>query len=216
MKTIMKTKLSILTCLFLLLTVNLSAQDESEWGVKGGINFSNYYSDEIDDQNMRIGYNLGLFFKAQVLDFLAIQPEVLYSTRGATTKYDNFITGEAEFTQQLNYLEVPVLGVLNLSDNLNIHAGPYAAYLMQASVENKADNSSFNFIEDLDESDFNRLDYGIAVGAGLEFDILRFGARYNLGLSEIGDVNNDANVAISNAFNDTKNSNLSLYVGLSF
>ncbi len=212
----MKIKVSIVTSLFLMLTVGVNAQEESEWGVKGGVNFSNFYSDQIDDQNMRVGYNLGLFFKAQVVDFLAIQPEVLYTTKGATTKYDNFFTGDAEFTQQLNYIEVPVLAVLNLNDNINIHAGPYAAYLINASIENEADNSNFNFVEELNESDFNRLDYGLAVGAGFEFDILRFGARYNLGLSEIGDVDNNSNIAISNAFNETKNGNLSLYLGMSF
>tara|TARA_R110002049_G_scaffold171016_3_gene337612 strand:+ start:5428 stop:6078 length:651 start_codon:yes stop_codon:yes gene_type:complete len=216
MKTKTLTNAIILTTLLLFFIPKVNAQSENEWGVKGGLNFSNFYNDEIDDQDMRVGYNFGLFFKAQIVDFLAIQPEVLYSTKGATTKYNNFLTGDAEFTQKLNYIEVPVLAVLNLTDNLNIHAGPYAAYLMNASIENEAENSTFDFVDELDESDFNRLDYGLAVGAGLEFDVIRFGARYNLGLSEIGDVEEDGNTAISNAFNETKNANFSLYVGLSF
>lgn len=209
-------RIILLPLLLILLSINASAQNDSEWGLKGGVNFSNFYNDEVDDQDLRIGFNAGLFFKAQLVDFLAIQPEVLYTTRGATTKYDNFLTGEAEFSQRLNYIEVPVMAVLNITDNLNIQVGPYAAYLLNASIDNETENATFDFTEGLDESDFNRLDYGLAVGAGFEFDIFRFGARYNYGLSEIGDLENGGNSLISNAFNETKNSNFSLYVGLSF
>lgn len=209
-------KLAAIVIVLLLTTPLLKAQDDSKWGVKGGLNFSNFYSDEIDDQDLRIGYQGGLFFKAQLLEFLAIQPEVLYTTRGATTKYDNFITGEADFTQKLDYIQIPVLAVVNLTDNLNIHAGPYAAYLLNAEVSNDAENQNFNFVEGLNESDFERLDYGLSAGVGLEFDLINFGARYDIGLNEIGDVNESGNTVISNAFNDTKNANFSLYFGLTF
>lgn len=197
------------------------AQDEndSEFGIKGGLNFSNFYSDEVDDQNLRIGYNAGLFFKAALTEHFAIQPEVLYTTKGATTKYDNFFTGEAEFTQKFNYLEVPVLAVLNLTDNFNIHGGPYVAYMIKAELENNADNDDFDAVESLNEADFERLDYGIAVGVGFEFDILRFGARYNYGLREIGKdqtLNVGGFPVPTSSFSDFKNSQASLFVGLSF
>jgi hypothetical protein len=38
------------------------------------------------------------------------------------------MNGTAQF--KLNYIEVPLLLVVNLTQNLNIHAGPYAAYLI--------------------------------------------------------------------------------------
>jgi len=196
------------------------AQDgESEFGIKGGVNFSNFYSNEVDDQNLRIGYNAGLFFKAAITDFFALQPEVLFTTKGATTKYDNFLTGEAEFSQHLNYIEVPLLAVVNLGESFNVHAGPYVAYLLKAQVENKTSNGNADFVEDLNEADYERLDYGIAVGAGFEFDVIRFGARYDYGLRQIG---KDQNFNVfgapfnSASFSDLKNSSASLYIGLSF
>jgi len=213
-------KKSILT--FALLAfgyTGLRAQSEnSEVGLKGGANFSNFYSNEVDDQDLRIGIQGGLFFKAAITDFLAIQPEILYTQKGSTIKYDNFLTGNAEFTSKLNYVELPIMGVLNITDNLNIHAGPYFAYLVNVNIDNKAENSAFDFAEDLNEDDFNRLDYGVGVGVGFEFEVLRFGARYNYGMAEVGKEQSfslDGSEVTSDQFKDLKNSTFSLYIGLS-
>jgi len=198
--------------------LGLQAQSEnSEVGIKGGANFSNFYSNEVDDQDLRIGLQGGLFFKAALTDFLAIQPEILYSQKGSTIKYDNFLTGNAEFTTNLNYIELPVMGVSNITDNFNVHAGPYFAYLMAVNIENKAENSAFDFAEDLNEGDFNRLDYGVGVGVGFEFELLRFGARYNYGMAEVGKEQSfsfDGSEVTSDQFKKLKNSTLSLYIGL--
>ncbi len=37
---------------------------ESKAGIKGGLNFSNFYSDEVDDQNIRLSLPGGVYFKA--------------------------------------------------------------------------------------------------------------------------------------------------------
>jgi len=149
----------------------------------------------------------------------ALQPEVLYTTKGATTKYENFFTGEAEFSQNLNYLEVPLLAVINLGDNFNIHAGPYVAYLLKADVENQSSNDDFDFVESMNEADYERLDYGLALGLGFEFDVIRFGARYDYGLRKVGkdqDFETSTSSFNSSSLSDLKNSTASLYIGLSF
>lgn len=198
----------------------VKAQSEnSEVGIKGSVNFSNLYSDQVDDQDLRVGIQGGLFFKAGLTDFLAIQPELLFSQKGSTIKYDNFITGNAEFTTKLNYIEVPVLGVLNITENLNVHAGPYFAYLVNVGVENNAEDDSFNFVEDFNEDDFNRVDYGVCLGAALEFDVLRFGARFDYGLAEVGKEQSfslDGSDFTSDQFKDLKNATLSVYLGIGF
>lgn len=209
--------------ILLMLSCNIShinaQSDNSEVGIKGSVNFSNLYSDQVDDQDLRVGIQGGLFFKAALTDFLAIQPELLFSQKGSTIKYDNFLTGNAEFTTKLNYVEVPILGVLNLTENLNVHAGPYFAYLVNVGVENNAEADAFNFVEEFNEDDFNRVDYGVCLGAGLEFDILRFGARFNYGLAEVGKEQSfsfDGSDVTSDQFKDLKNATLSVYLGVNF
>lgn len=214
-----KMKQLLLSSLFTFLITAASAQNNAEVGIKGGLNLSNIINDEITDQNMRVGYHAGLFFKAPLTSFLAIQPEVLYTTKGTTAEYSNFLTGTGEFTQELNYLETPVLAVLNLSDAINIHAGPYFAYLLNAQVENKSANSDFNFTEGLNEDDFERLDYGLSAGVGFESDVIRIGARYNYGMREIGkeqDFSLNGSNLTSNSFKSSRNSAFSIYFGLSF
>lgn len=218
MKTIKKAVAFIVfTSIF---TINSFAQEEnSEVGLKGGINFSNFYSDEVDDQNMRTSFQAGMYFKAALNHFLAIQPEVLYSRKGSTTQYDNFLTGNGEFSNNLDYLEVPVLGVLNLTEEINVHAGPYFAYLLNAEIQNESENSDFNFVEQLNEEDFERIDYGVAVGLAFEFETIRLGARYNYGLAEIGKSHGftlNGSEQQSDQFKNLRNSTFSLYLGLGF
>ena len=219
MKTRTKTIFAVAALFFTTAFTNSATAQDSEVGIKGGANFSNFFNDEVDDQNLRIGFQGGLFFKAALTDFFAIQPELLYTQKGATTTYDNFFTGEGEFTQKLNYIELPVLAVINLGENLNIHAGPYVAYLMGASVENEAENDDFNFVEDLNEGDYERLDFGLAVGVGFEFEVLRFGVRYDYGLKNVGkdqDFSFDGSDISSDILKNSKNSTASIYLGIGF
>ncbi|MCB0803000.1 MAG: PorT family protein [Flavobacteriales bacterium] len=214
----LKKAIALITIIGSLIPLSIKAQ-ESKVGVKGGLNFSNFYNKEVDDQDIRTGIQAGLFFKAALTDFVSIQPELIYTNKGSTTKYDNFITGEGDFSQKLDYIELPVLLLVNLNENLNIHAGPYFAYLLKASIDNKSENSNFNFVEDLNEGDFERVDYGLSVGVGFEFEVLNFGLRYDYGLKEIGKdqrFTTNGSEYSSNAFKNSRNSTFSVYLGLGF
>src|SRR5687768_6079357 len=56
-------------------------------GVKGGLNLTNLYVDDVEDENMKVGFNLGLFAKLPVTSGFSIQPEVLYSVKGSKLTY---------------------------------------------------------------------------------------------------------------------------------
>ena len=90
---------------------------------------------------------------------------------------------------------------------------------MNASVANKSANADYNFVEGLDEDDFQRFDYGLSAGLGFEFDVIRFGARYDYGLKNIGKEQRFTlreSEVISDSFKDSKNAAFSLYLGLTF
>jgi len=214
-------KIAMVGALMLGLVQTSNAQDNMtstsntnvKFGVKGGINFSNMYTDDVDDENVLTGFNLGLYAKVPLASIISIQPELNFTTKGSQLTYNNaFASGKAKF--RMNYIELPVLAVFNVTKNLNIHAGPYLAYLVDSNVKNDSDVNSFDFENNLDNDDFNRFDAGLAVGLGLDFDMLNFGARYNYGLTTVG---KDTNFNGTNyTFPDGKNSVLSFYVGLSF
>ncbi len=181
-------------------------------GVKGGVNLTNLYVDDVEDENMKVGFNLGLFAKLPVTQGLSIQPELLYSVKGSKVTYDLGVLGSNEYRFNLNYVEVPVLAVINLAKNFNLHAGGYAAYLAQANIKREEDDGPNDQIADLNEDNFNRFDYGLVGGLGIDISAVTIGARYNYGLREVGKADNFGSQALKNS----KNSAISLYIGFGF
>ncbi|WP_269227566.1 porin family protein [Flavobacterium eburneipallidum] len=211
----MKNRIKILAAIaltglsFTAVEAQTNSGTDAQFGIKGGLNLSNIYTDDVDDNNVLPSFNAGFYATLPITSFIAIQPEVLYSRKGSELTYDNaFVSGKAKFN--LNYVEVPVLVKVNLTKNLNIHAGPYFAYLIDANIKNESSGGTFDFEENYDNDDFNKFDAGISGGIGLDFDSIGIGARYNYGLTTIG---KERTVGGSTyTVPDGKNSSLSLYV----
>ena len=205
---------------FLLLGAGqVKAQDANpgpKFGVKGGINFSQLYVDqpEAEDENIKVGVNLGVFAKVPITSFLAIQPELLYTSVGSKITYGRSTIanvfgiepGEVRFN--LNYIQLPVALAVNIGP-LNVHAGPYLAYLASANIKDlEASDLSSNTIQELDRDDFNTFDYGAVIGVGFDVGNLTLGARYNYGLREVGKEDLAGGLT-----NDSKNSAAAIYIG---
>ncbi|MBF4463652.1 porin family protein [Flavobacterium sp. LC2016-12] len=208
----MKMQSNFLCALTLFMTASfgmLQAQEEkvtTEFGVKGGFNMSNLYQSEADDNNVIYGFNAGLYATLPISDFIAIQPEILYTTKGAELDYNNaFVEGNAKF--KLNYIEVPLLVRVNITKNFNVHAGGYASYLVSSKVTGDGD---INFDEAIDTDDLNKFDAGLSAGVGVDFNPISVGLRYNYGLTTVGKERTVAGTTYT--FPDAKNSNLTLYL----
>ncbi|CAA9280963.1 MAG: hypothetical protein AVDCRST_MAG56-3729 [uncultured Cytophagales bacterium] len=212
-----------LVALVLLAAAPANAQNDNpgpSFGVKGGLNLANLFVDEdnIQDKNWKVGYHVGLFVKAPLSNMLSIQPEILYSTAGAKVTYGGsdlaqvlgITPGEVRFN--LNYVQVPVMFMVNLGA-FNVHAGPYASYLLSANVKNLQNNDPLNpsTALELNESDFQRLDYGLAGGIGFDLKNAKLGLRYNYGLQRIGDGGVAGRIA-----GDARNAVAQVYVGFGF
>lgn len=190
-----------------------------KFGIKGGLNASQFYVDQpnVEDENMKIGFNFGIFTKVPITSFLALQTEALYTNVGSKVTYggsdlENLFgieSGEVRFN--LNYIQVPIALAVNLGP-LNIHAGPYVSYLLSANVRDwNASELSGTTVEELQTSDFNRMDYGVVVGVGFDVQQFTIGARYNHGLREVG----NSGIA-GNLTNNSKNSVGQIYIGIGF
>src|SRR6187551_2088357 len=70
-------------------------------GIKGGLNASNLYIDNVNDQNAHLGFNVGLYGQIFSTSKFAIQPELLYSTKGSSAQYGGAIN--QQITYNLNY-----------------------------------------------------------------------------------------------------------------
>lgn len=83
---------------------------ETRFGVKGGLNLTTFAGGNYWDAKSLVGFHVGGFAEIKVIERLAIQPEVLFSTQGA--KLDDL-----DVNSKLNYINVPVLAKFLLQNN---------------------------------------------------------------------------------------------------
>ena len=200
-------KLYIIALLMLLMASAAKAQT----GFTVGANISNLYVDDVDDENAKVGLNIGIYNRIKITNFLGIQHEFLYAQKGAALQYDNFLSGSGTYKYNLNYIKMPVMLSANLG-KLNLHAGPYVGFLAGVKIKDVDGDGSIISIQELDRDDFNTLDYGGVAGLGYDFDGGILGVRYNYGFREIGKSGSFAGEATSEA----KNSALTVYIGFHF
>lgn len=200
---------SIVAILFITLLAGSVNAQEFKAGIKGGFNLTNLYADEVDDENLRPGFNAGLFLQSPIDDFIGFQTELVYTTAGNKSSYDLVgFNGDVDFN--LNYLQVPFLVVLKFADILEFHAGAYAAYLLNANLEVTGDAS---FSEELDRDNLKNWDFGVATGLGVNVGKAQIGARLNLGLVQIADDNENIKGAITREIlGDSRNIGGQIYV----
>ncbi|MHA4806704.1 porin family protein [Flavitalea flava] len=183
-----------------------------KFGIKGGLNLTNLYVDNASDEHLKAGFNAGVYAKLPVTKGVSIQPELLYSQKGAKENYNNFIEGSGEYKFNLGYVELPVVAVFNIAKNFNLHAGGYAAYLVSANVKDVSNDGSINGAADLKADNFKRFDFGLVGGLSVDVQNFTIGARYNYGLSNIGKSGSLSGDLTKNS----KNAGVSVFVGFAF
>lgn len=187
----------------LLLCYTTSTAQNARGGIKGGLNLSTLYIEDVEDENVRPGFHLGIYTQLMVTESFAIQPELNFSTKGSRAQYDNFVfQGENKFN--LSYIDIPVLATFKLGNDADIHVGPYFGYLVGVSTSTEGDFGSA--YQELDRDDYQDWDYGLAAGIALNFQPMSVGVRYNYGLNKIADSGNaqdqigDAKNAVGQVF----------------
>lgn len=196
-----------------LFTAAATAQ-ESLSGIKAGINLATITGDTDADKALKAGLSLGVFTKLPITDMFAIQPELLYNSKGVKYSYNN-ILAQGESKVKLHYIELPIKLLFEVTDDFDIQFGPYLSYLVQAKVDTDAEILGFYDIDNEDELDrdnFNGFDYGLVGGISFNFEPLLIGVNYSLGLIAIAKDDKPAENFVGNG----KNSVLQLYLGIKF
>lgn len=176
------------------------AQSAFDIGVRGGVTQATFYGDDVASNDFRPGFTGGLFLTYQVNEAFSIQPEVLYSLRGAKNHFNEAGSlNDVRVSQDV--IEIPVL--FKLSAPLSpitprIYAGPSLGFITNTSVDGV----------DADDA-FNDVDFGGVLGGEIAYQIgagplseVALDGRYNLGFVDLGDVENFEDVQNS-AFTGT-------------
>lgn len=202
---------NIVAIVLLISTTQLTfSQEKNDFkiGIKAGVNFSNINADNTSENKTLVGANFGVFAKFPITSSFAIQPEMYFTTKGSELTYQSvFVDGTAQF--DLNYIEIPVLAVLKITNKFNVQVGPYASYLVSANVKNVSD-VNYNFENNIDSGDFTKFDTGVAAGIEFEGKSFSLGVRYNFGLITVGE--EKTYFGTNYVFPDGKNSVLNVYI----
>lgn len=149
---------------------------EVKFGAKAGVNVATLTGKSADDAKSLSSFHVGAVAELGLSDKFAIQPELVYSIQGASQD----ISG-SNFKNELSYLNVPIMAKYFVAEGFSVELGPQIGFLMSAKV--KANGNSLDVKEN-----FKGIDFGLGLGAGYRLDNgLNFGARYNIGLSNIAD-----------------------------
>ena len=168
-----------------------------------------------NDSNLKYGFHVGLFDKMMVNESFAVQPELLYTSKGFKNNFDQSLIADGQADFNLNYIEVPVKLVYNLSEDFEFQFGPYFSYLVNANVDTDAEVLDFfdiNTNDDINRDYFNAFDVGLTAGLGFTLDPLVLGFNYNLGLTSVAKDDKPTQLMLG----DARNTVIQIYAGIIF
>jgi hypothetical protein len=189
----------VLACIGLLSIAGTVAAQPAV-GLKAGLSLAKLTGDDVGDVQTKAGFLIGGFAAIPLGENTALQPEILYTRKGA--KADGLGVDEV---LSLDYVDVPILFRFTVAGE-----GARPIFLLGPSIGFKTSDKYTIDGEEADIGDIKGTDFGLVFGLGAQIKQFVGEVRYNLGLTNIFDVPDEANTA------SVKNSVISLQVGYTF
>lgn len=194
MKTTFKTTI---LAVILLVSVTASSQEKPlTFGVKGGLNLSNFGGD-VEEADAKVGFNIGGTLDYMISQGFYLQSGLELTTKGAKSKEDG-----VSFSINAMYLQLPVHAAYKVdvaeTTKISFFAGPYFAYGIGGKTSVKESGVSVS-VDTFQKDLLKSFDLGIGGGVAAEFNnkiVLSLG--YDFGLANISDT--DGSVKNRNAY----------------
>jgi len=162
--------MKFIQCIFLVLfTTYAVAQNDSDFGLKAGLNYNSngkFFNDAenaAEDPSKNIGYHVGLFGKID-LGLLYLRPEAIYTRTSSEYRSGNF---------KLSKLDAPILLGADILGPISIFAGPSLQYILKNEFKDFS----------LEEAN-DTFTVGAQFGVALNFERIGVDLRYERGLSK--------------------------------
>lgn len=145
---------------------------------------------DTDGAKMKIGLVGGAEFGYNINDMFAVTAGALVSMQGAKSD-DTPLTKDVSTT--LTYLNIPVLANVYVAPGLAIKAGLQPGFLLsqKAKGDMLIGNNSWEEFEKTGTDGLKKFDLSIPLGLSYEISDFVIDARYNLGLTNINDGNDE-------------------------
>ena len=196
----------VILSVFTVIALAAVSQAQFKVGIKAGGSLSNQHSNaasgtKLLSTNAYRGYHAGLVGDVQVFENVYLQPQLLYSQKGA--KYTSFTGGHAtKLTMRSIEMPVNVLYKVNVPfGKLVAGGGPSLSYGLGGKMEQ---NGQTKKLYSGAIKEFKRIDIGANATAGVEFNNGLFSSvNYQMGLRDVSKIDGI----------NTKNRSVSVSVG---
>lgn len=166
------------------------------FGVDAGVNLATFDAKDFTtapNTNMKTSFHGGVFVDIPLGGNLHLEPSIVYSAQGSKYSVRNTApsTGTTSFEEDLHYIYVAPakLKLMIPTGGLFVETGPQLGYLVKADVE----NSTTNQVTDIKDNR-KKLDFLWSAGVGYMTPVgLAIHGRYNYGLSNVLNAEDDAN-----------------------
>jgi hypothetical protein len=155
-----------------------NAQTGVKYGIKGGFNGATFSGTDSKGSEYKAGFAAGVFANFGITDQVSIQPEVLFSQKGASV--DNF-------KSTLSYIDVPILARINTGQDgkgLFFEIGPQGSLAVSNRDFIQTGGNKYN--ENTKTQDLNKVMIGYVGGIGYQITSgLSLGVRYTGDFSQV-------------------------------
>ncbi len=193
---------------------------ELKFGAKAGVNFSTLGGSDVFEN--KTSFHAGAVLEYKINDQFSIQPELTYSSQGAslnTSKSLGILGGfmgendsfdlsglsDKEFEKILSsvdakfssgYINLPIMVKFYVIEGLSLQAGPQVGFLVSAKAKASGSVLGQSFSDDVDiKEEFKTVDFGLNFGLGYKFAEKFFvDGRYNLGLTNVAEGNDGKSI----------------------
>lgn len=211
---------------FVALAAVVSAQSAS-LSIKGGLNMSNYYGDDMHDKSLKPGFHIGVGAELEFMENIAVQTGLFFSSKGAKYQYrsPNQIINDVDFNITANYIQLPIHLAYKIDvtpgTKIVFHAGPYIAYGVggKRKIDSQFTEDLKPIFGDMEVNTFDSdwglkpFDLGIGIGVGAEFDKLIVDLGWDMGLK---DISRGLTIGQTSYSQNIRNQNAYLSVGYKF
>jgi hypothetical protein len=177
----MKRKINFIILMFIV--AHSSFAQSFDLGIKGGSDIQKIQGASFSDK-FTFGYHFGLFSSLKLSKKLSVQPEVYYSAvemdTGAnfSTVYNSVGISKLKF----GYYNIPVLLNIKPNDHYSIQLGPNYKILNDRNLSLVGNGKKA----------IKAGDFSILAGVQLYFSSFRIYGRYQIGLTNVNDVGDQA------------------------
>jgi hypothetical protein len=183
-------KKSIIPVLLMSFALQSQAQDRENFfrfGIKAGVNINKIDGKSFKDE-FAFNYQLGGFAQINFSKRWGIQPEINIAQASAdqsediTEIYDDLFLGGDQARARLNLLKVAGLVNYNVgpSKRVKLQFGPQWSINLDEDVDNMQSSQEV----------FKKSEFSVLGGLMLQLPLVHVGGRYELGLTNINDIDN--------------------------